>query len=91
MKADIHPEYKETTVTCACGNTFKTRSTTATIKVDICNACHPFYTGKQKFVDAAGRVERFQKKFGGQYFGKKGEAKSQEASAAGAQAPKAEQ
>ncbi len=72
MKPDIHPAYKETTVTCACGNTFKTRATVPAIKVDICNACHPFYTGKQKFVDAAGRVERFQKKFGGQYFGKKG-------------------
>ncbi len=71
MKPDIHPAYKETTVTCACGNTFKTRATVPAIKVDICNACHPFYTGKQKFVDAAGRVERFQRKFGGQYFGKK--------------------
>ena len=70
MKPDIHPAYQETTVNCACGNTFQTRSTVPQIKVDICNACHPFYTGKQKFVDAAGRVERFQRKFGGQYFGK---------------------
>ena len=70
MKPDIHPKYQEATVSCACGNTFKTRATVQSIRVDICNACHPFYTGKQKFVDAAGRVERFQRKFGGQYFGK---------------------
>ncbi len=72
MKKGIHPEYVEATVTCACGNTFKTRSTVPEIRVEICNECHPFYTGKQKFVDTTGRVERFQKKFGGQYFsGKK--------------------
>ena len=71
MKAKIHPEYREVEVKCACGNKFKTGSTAKELKVDICSACHPFYTGKQKFVDAAGRVERFQKKFGGQYFGKK--------------------
>lgn len=70
MKKDIHPEYLEAKVTCACGNTFTTRATVKEIKVDICNACHPFYTGKQKFVDTTGRVERFQKKFGGQYFQK---------------------
>ncbi len=75
MKADIHPPYQDTQVTCACGNSFKTRATVPVIKVDICSACHPFYTGKQKFVDSAGRVERFQKKFGGQYF-KKAEEKS---------------
>lgn len=68
MKKDIHPQYVETAVTCACGNQFTTRSTVPEIKVDICNACHPFYTGKQKYVDTTGRVERFQKKFGGQYF-----------------------
>jgi large subunit ribosomal protein L31 len=68
MKEGIHPKYVETKVTCACGNTFKTRATVAEIRVDICNACHPFYTGKQKFVDTAGRVERFQKKFGAEYF-----------------------
>ncbi len=74
MKPKIHPKYFETKVKCACGNNFKTRATVAEIKVDICNVCHPFYTGKQKFVDATGRVERFQKKFGGQYFQKsKGE------------------
>ena len=69
MKNKIHPEYKEIAVTCACGNTFTTRSTLAKdLQVDICSACHPFYTGKQKFVDAAGRVEKFQKKYGGDYF-----------------------
>jgi large subunit ribosomal protein L31 len=70
MKTGIHPDYEETQVTCACGNTFVTRATVKTIKVDICNECHPFYTGKQKFVDTTGRVERFQKKFGGDYFQK---------------------
>ncbi|MBI5865726.1 MAG: 50S ribosomal protein L31 [Planctomycetes bacterium] len=70
MKAKIHPEYVAAKVHCACGNTFETRATTKEIKVDICSVCHPFYTGKQKFVDTAGRVERFQKKFGGNYFGK---------------------
>ena len=70
MKKDIHPNYVEAAVTCACGNSFKTRATVDTLKVDICSACHPFYTGKQKFVDTTGRVERFQKKFGGNYFGK---------------------
>tara|TARA_B100001750_G_scaffold222101_1_gene211240 strand:- start:182 stop:385 length:204 start_codon:yes stop_codon:yes gene_type:complete len=64
MKTDIHPDYKEITVTCACGNTFETRSTTDTIHVEICSACHPFYTGKQKMLDSAGRVERFNKKYG---------------------------
>ena len=68
MKSDIHPEYKVSNVRCACGNTFKTRSTAGDIQVEICSNCHPFYTGKQKFVDAAGRVEKFQKKFGGEYF-----------------------
>ena len=70
MKKGIHPEYVEAKVTCACGNSFATRATAAEIKVDICNVCHPFYTGKQKYVDTTGRVERFQKKFGGQYFQK---------------------
>ena len=70
MKKDIHPDYVETAVKCACGNQFTTRSTVPEIKVDICSACHPFYTGKQKFVDTTGRVERFQKKFGGNYFQK---------------------
>ena len=70
MKTKIHPKYVETRVTCACGNSFTTRATVEKLRVDICNACHPFYTGKQKFVDATGRVERFQKKFGGDYFSK---------------------
>ena len=63
MKKEIHPNYQDATVTCGCGETFKTRSTQAQINVEICSKCHPFYTGKQKFVDTAGRVERFQKKF----------------------------
>ena len=71
MKKDIHPEYNEITVTCACGASFDTRSTTGrNLQVDICSSCHPFYTGKQKFVDTAGRVEKFQRKFGGNYFKK---------------------
>ena len=67
MKPKIHPRYQTCTVHCACGNTFVTRSTSAKINVDICSQCHPFFTGKQKFVDTAGRVERFSKKFGGTY------------------------
>lgn len=70
MKEKIHPEYKESNVRCACGNTFVTRSTAGDLQVDICGSCHPFYTGKQKYVDAAGRVEKFQRKFGGEYFRK---------------------
>lgn len=62
MKKDIHPQYYETTVTCACGNKFKTGSTLKDIEVEICSNCHPFYTGKQKLVDATGRVEKFKKK-----------------------------
>lgn len=64
MKPGIHPEYKEATVTCACGNTFVTRSTKPEIRVEICSACHPFYTGKQKIVDTEGRVEKFMQKYG---------------------------
>lgn len=64
MKDDIHPNYVECLVTCGCGNTFKTRSTKPRIAVEICSACHPFYTGKQKFVDTAGRVEKFTQRFG---------------------------
>jgi large subunit ribosomal protein L31 len=67
MKPGIHPKYQNCTAHCACGNTFQTRSTQAKINVDICSNCHPFFTGKQKFVDTAGRVERFSKKFGGTY------------------------
>ncbi len=65
MKAGIHPEYKETKVTCACGNSFTTRSTLGRdLQVEVCSACHPFYTGKQKIVDSTGRVERFRQKYG---------------------------
>jgi len=66
MKKDIHPDYKEAQVTCGCGNSFKTRSTREKIAVEVCSNCHPFYTGKQKFVDTAGMVERFQKKWKGE-------------------------
>jgi large subunit ribosomal protein L31 len=64
MKTDIHPEYVEATVSCACGETFTTRSTKPEIKVEICSQCHPFYTGKQKMVDTEGRVEKFIKRYG---------------------------
>ena len=63
MKKDIHPKYEETTVTCACGNVINTRSTTKDIKVEICSQCHPFFTGKQKLVDTAGRIDRFKKRY----------------------------
>ena len=63
MKADIHPVYEETTVTCGCGNKFTTRSTKKNITVEICSVCHPFFTGKMKFVDTTGRVEKFQRKY----------------------------
>ena len=62
MKEGIHPEYKETTVKCACGAEYKTRSTKENIRVDICSKCHPFFTGKQKLVDTGGRVDRFKKR-----------------------------
>ena len=64
MKKKIHPDYREATITCACGNVFHTRSTKENIKVEICSACHPFFTGKEKFVDSAGRVEKYRKKYG---------------------------
>ena len=63
MKAGIHPDYEEVKVVCACGETFTTRSTRKSIHLDICSKCHPFYTGKQKIVDAEGRVEKFKKKY----------------------------
>jgi large subunit ribosomal protein L31 len=63
MKAGIHPIYKETAITCACGHVLETRATVEGIKVEICSACHPFYTGKFKFVDTAGRIERFNTKY----------------------------
>lgn len=82
MKQGIHPEYIETAVRCGCGNTFTTRSTRKELKVDICNACHPFYTGKLKYVDTAGRIEKFKTKFAGSGYaslkrGKKAAAKSE--------------
>jgi large subunit ribosomal protein L31 len=64
MKKKLHPELHEVTVNCACGNSFVTRSTRKEIKVEICSSCHPFFTGKQKLVDSAGRVERFEKRYG---------------------------
>jgi len=66
VKEGIHPNYKEVEVRCACGNTFKTRSTKPELHLEICSACHPFFTGRQKLIDTEGRVERFTKKFGAQ-------------------------
>jgi large subunit ribosomal protein L31 len=63
MKAQIHPKYVEATVTCSCGNTFTVGSTKPSLRVDICSKCHPFYTGQQRLVDTAGRVERFRKRY----------------------------
>ena len=64
MKEGIHPKYEPATITCACGNVIETRSTVKNIQVEICSACHPFFTGKQKLVDTAGRIERFNRKYG---------------------------
>ena len=64
MKNGIHPDYKPAKVTCACGNSFETRSTVGDMQIEICSNCHPFFTGKQKLVDTAGRVERFDRKYG---------------------------
>ncbi len=82
MKEKIHPKYGKCIVTCACGNTFETRSTVEKINVEICGACHPFFTGKQKFVDTAGRVEKFQKR----YAWDAGKAKAEKAAPAAAPA-----
>ena len=68
MKAGIHPHYVDTKVTCSCGNTFMTKSTKPEMHVDLCNECHPFFTGRQKLVDTGGRVERFQKRYGRKTF-----------------------
>jgi large subunit ribosomal protein L31 len=65
MKADIHPDYSETTITCACGTVYHTSSTKRNIKIGICAACHPFFTGEQKFVDTAGRIEKFSRRYAG--------------------------
>lgn len=63
MKADIHPDYAEATITCSCGNTWITRSTKDSIHVEVCHNCHPYYTGEQRIVDTAGRVERFRRRY----------------------------
>ncbi len=63
MKADIHPKYSDTTIKCACGNVFEIGSTKSNIRIEICSKCHPFFTGKQKLIDTAGRIERFRKKY----------------------------
>ena len=65
MKTDIHPEYVTANVRCSCGNTFTTRSTKTDLHVELCNECHPFFTGKQKTVDTAGRIDRFERRYGG--------------------------
>ena len=64
MKADIHPEYVTATVRCACGNSFETRATKADLHIEVCSACYPFFTGEQRIVDTAGRVERFRRRYG---------------------------
>jgi large subunit ribosomal protein L31 len=64
MKKDIHPQYKPAKITCACGNVIETRSTSENIQVEICSSCHPFFTGKQKLLDTAGRIDRFKKRYG---------------------------
>ena len=84
MQEKIHPKYQETKVSCGCGNKFTTRSTRKELKVDICSVCHPFYTGKLKFVDTAGRIEKFKTKFAKAGYaslqrGKKGKAKAETA------------
>ena len=71
MKSDIHPQYKTVTATCSCGNSFETRSTEDSLRVELCNVCHPFFTGKQRLVDSGGRVERFQRRYGERSKGKK--------------------
>jgi large subunit ribosomal protein L31 len=76
MKKGIHPKYDKVIVHCGCGHTFETRSTVKEIHAEICSQCHPFFTGKQKFVDTAGRIERFEKKYGKQYFKKDEKAQS---------------
>ncbi len=87
MKEKTHPRYQTCNVHCACGNTFTTRSTQSRLAVDICSNCHPFFTGKQKFVDTAGRVERFSKKFGGTYSFQKTAGGTAPAAAAATAAP----
>ncbi len=82
MKTDIHPNYDVTNVTCSCGSTFTTRSTKpGDMTIELCNECHPFFTGKQKLVDSGGRVERFQKRYGKSSFTKAGDAPAEEEAA----------
>jgi len=85
MKDSIHPNYQDCHVTCGCGNTFETRSTKAKISVEVCSKCHPFYTGSVKFMDTAGRVDKFNKKFSGTY-GKARKSAEPAAAEAGAKA-----
>ncbi len=73
MKKDIHPKYVDCKVTCGCGETFQTRATKSEINVEICSKCHPFFTGKQKLVDTAGRVEKFQRRYGAKFQAQPGE------------------
>ena len=90
MKAGIHPKYEVLAVRCACGNTFETRSTKSELHLDICNACHPFFTGRQKLIDTEGRVERFTKRFGTQTAAARKEAdKASRAAKAAAKSKKA--
>ena len=90
MKQGIHPDYVETNVTCSCGNTFTTRSVKEELHVELCNQCHPFYTGKQKLVDTGGRVERFQKKYANRSQPKKAAAAPEAAQAPAKDAPSSE-
>jgi large subunit ribosomal protein L31 len=85
MRADIHPKYVDAEIRCACGNVIKTRSTKSTVIVGICNVCHPFYTGKLKFIDTAGRIEKFKNKFAAAGYASLGKGKKKEAAAAGAE------
>ena len=71
MKQGIHPDYKEAKITCSCGSVLETKTTSGDLKIEVCAECHPFYTGKQKFVDTAGRIDKFNKKYGNISTGKK--------------------
>ena len=86
MKEGIHPKYVEATVHCACGNEFKTRATRSELRVDICSACHPFYTGRLKYVDTAGRIEKFQNKFAAGTYASLAQAKKKKPAKAPAEA-----
>ena len=88
MKEGIHPEYVDATVTCGCGNKFTTRSTKKNITVEICSACHPFFTGKMKYIDTTGRVEKFQRKYNWDKRKKPGAEAAEAAEAAKTEAPK---